>query len=747
MAFPVPQIDHRTQRELVREALDRVPYHTTEWTNLTAGDPGVTLVQLFAFLAESVIYRANLIPERNRAKFLELLGVDLRPAAPARGLVSFQNTRGPLEPIQLAADREVLAGRVPFRTRRALTVLPVEGRLYTKALLGDERRQEVDTLYRRLYDDLFTDGLVPDYYETRAFEPPKGGVTLPTLDLEKDAADSALWLALLARPGESVSEVRQKIAHEILTVGVLPALDEDSLILPPGAPSPEGPGLLFQVPRLEAGETRYERLEARPSADLLVAPGTVELRLPSAEKLEWIEDLDPLEPGLGELPPSLADTDDGNRLVTWIRIRAPRETIGGGLGARLSAVFPNAAEVAQRAWVTAEQLASGTGEPNQGARLVNTPVLPETVQIFVNGELWQEIDDLAAAAPEVETRSPRLASGAPATGTDRGTATGTSAETAATAAATKVYTLDPESGAVGFGDGVRGTRPPAGATIVARYAYGGGRAGVVGIGAIKSGSDLPAGIQVQNPVPTWGGDDPETVAEAEHRIPRHLRHRDRLVAADDFREITWGAPGVDLGRVEVLPLVHPDLGEASAAGVVTLLLIPLSDTENPDNPEPDRLFLDAVCRHLEPRRLVTTELHLRGPVYRDLWVSAGVEISTGREQGPVLERIELELRRFLSPLAGGIAGEGWPLGKDIAAAELAAVATRVDGVSTVGELFLGDGDGAAIDRLEISGLELPRLAGIAVTAGSAVPLDELRGEPDEPQGPLRLPVPVIPEDC
>ena len=91
MAFPVPQIDHRTHQQLVRETLDRVSFHTPEWTNLNDADPGVTLVQLFAFLTESLNYRANLIPERNRAKFLDLLGVPLRPATAARGLVAFAN--------------------------------------------------------------------------------------------------------------------------------------------------------------------------------------------------------------------------------------------------------------------------------------------------------------------------------------------------------------------------------------------------------------------------------------------------------------------------------------------------------------------------------------------------------------------------------------------------------------------------------------------------------------------------------
>ena len=45
---------------------------------------GVTLLELFAFLGENLLYRANQIPERNRLKFLQLLNLPLQPATPAR---------------------------------------------------------------------------------------------------------------------------------------------------------------------------------------------------------------------------------------------------------------------------------------------------------------------------------------------------------------------------------------------------------------------------------------------------------------------------------------------------------------------------------------------------------------------------------------------------------------------------------------------------------------------------------------
>src|SRR5215210_1204270 len=92
MPLTVPVISDRKYQNLLDEALARIPVHNPEWTNFNRSDPGVTLVELFAFLTENLLYRSNLIPERNRLKFLSLLGVPLQPASSARGLVVFSNT-------------------------------------------------------------------------------------------------------------------------------------------------------------------------------------------------------------------------------------------------------------------------------------------------------------------------------------------------------------------------------------------------------------------------------------------------------------------------------------------------------------------------------------------------------------------------------------------------------------------------------------------------------------------------------
>src|SRR2546423_5606588 len=150
MPLQIPSIDDRRYQDLLSEALARIPVHNPEWTNFNQSDPGVTLVELFAFMTENLLYRCNQIPERNRRKFLSLLGVPLQSASSARGLVTFTNERGPLETITLTDGLEVRAGQVPFRTERGLDVLPVEARVYFKRELKNPSRELTD-YYKLLY--------------------------------------------------------------------------------------------------------------------------------------------------------------------------------------------------------------------------------------------------------------------------------------------------------------------------------------------------------------------------------------------------------------------------------------------------------------------------------------------------------------------------------------------------------------------------------------------------------------------
>jgi hypothetical protein len=209
------------------------------------------------------------------------------------------------------------------------------------------------------------------------------------------------------------------------------------------------------------------------------------------------------------------------------------------------------------------------------------------------------------------------------------------------------------------------------------------------------------------------------------------------------------------------------------------MLIPRYDARQPDAPRPDRLFLDAVCRHLEPRRLITTEVFLRGPEYKAIWVSVGLNVVAGASVAEVTEEVKRALLDFLSPLPPpgrpsledeaallttpqyASRQQGWPLRTAVSDRELIAVASRVRGVQFVNDVLLAELDGAETHKVPMAGLQLPRVAGISVVVGDPISVDSLRGQTDEGAGDtggtgdgtdggaarLVVPVPVIPEEC
>ncbi len=659
---------------------------------------------------------------------------------------------------------------MPFRTQYGLDILPIEARVFFKQALPEtpDLRAYYELLYAS-YQTQFPDEI--QLYRTAALDPK----VIDSVDLRPDTVDRSLWIALLARRGDDLGETRREIGGRTLMLGIVPALDAVSARLVPGGQAQSGNLLRFDLPRVPASlrverdandrpNPQYRTLNPRTEVDPLSAPAVVQLSLPPANELVLWEDVDPLEAGVGDMPPSLEDRALADRVVTWLRVRAD-----GAARARIKWAGINVVPVRQIERVVAEPLADGDGTPDQERRLARAPVIAGSVRVTTRvgndqPQPWKPIDDLAAAPPEVPVADPRLPPGA--TYDDLGKGQGTAR---ARPDDPSVFELDPEAGVLRFGDGLHGRRLPLGARAFATYEYSEGAEGNVGEGAINGAPQLPSGFVVANPVRTWGGADAETVEAGEKQVRRYLQHRDRLVSVDDIESIACRTPGVQIGRIEVLPAFHPDLGggePGAAPGVVTLLAIPRFDPRQPDAPQADRLFLNTLCRYLDPRRLVTTELVLRGPDYKGIWISVGIEVAAGLSIPEVIDNVKSRLREVLAPIGpagcvprdtplftprgGADPARGWPLRTAVASRVLLAEVARVPGVTSVADVLLAEGSRGPTDVVEMTGLELPRVLGISVVAGEALPIDALRGEAGavDPTITKRLlPVPVVPETC
>jgi hypothetical protein len=174
------------------------------------------------------------------------------------------------------------------------------------------------------------------------------------------------------------------------------------------------------------------------------------------------------------------------------------------------------------------------------------------------------------------------------------------------------------------------------------------------------------------------------------------------------------------------------------------MVVPYDHT-TPSGPVPDGAFLQAVCDYLEPRRLLTTEIHVVGPDYQDISVSVGYDLIPGKDIATVTEAIKSAISNYLSPLSGGTAGSGWPLGKPVISGELLAQAARVDGISDIQAVSMWDGSGNPITSLPIANTQLPRLG--QVGANNGPPTDLTQTTTTTTPGQTLVPVPALPASC
>jgi hypothetical protein len=125
--IPPPKLDDRSFNDIVEEAISMIPRYAPEWTNHNPSDPGITLIELAAWMTDLLIYRLNQVPEKNYVAFLNLLGIKLRPPRAARALVRFTLVDGSVKQrvpraTQISTPQATEEHTVTFETARDAVV-------------------------------------------------------------------------------------------------------------------------------------------------------------------------------------------------------------------------------------------------------------------------------------------------------------------------------------------------------------------------------------------------------------------------------------------------------------------------------------------------------------------------------------------------------------------------------------------------------------------------------------------------
>ena len=367
-------------------------------------------------------------------------------------------------------------------------------------------------------------------------------------------------------------------------------------------------------------------------------------------------------------PPDLGPGQRFGVTAAWVRV-----TWADGyfpVTPRLSAVLANTVMATQAITVAAEVLGSGNGSPGQVLTTAQSPVLPGAELEVRAGDgswtTWTLVSDFYDSGPGDQH-----------------------------------YTLDPLSGAVGFGDGNAGALPPvAPSNVRITYRSGGGPAGNQPAGAVTTLKVALASIDsVSNRVPAEGGADAEPLDDVVARGPRVLRHRQRAVTAQDVEDLAWEA-STEVARAKaVVPAqydpytlwidpddpVLPANFPTSDAGRFGVIVVPDSASARP---APGYGLLMQVRAYLEERCVATVRPWVAGPEWIDVAVAATVVPADIGAADQVHDAVVAALSTYLHPLTGGLDGAGWAFGRKPHESEVYAVVERVPGVDHVTALGL-----------------------------------------------------------
>ncbi len=686
--LPKSNLDDRTYRDLVEECILRIPRYCPEWTNYNAADPGITLIEMFAWLTDQMLLRFNQVPRRNYVAFLELLGIRLQPPTPACTDVTFYLTRAQsaealIPPIpagtEVATERTETQDAIIFSTDRSLPIGVPRIRHFLTADIQEAQPQSLHDRFSNTWNqdnDGRWSGRSQFVFQER---PQPGNCFYLGLDPNENLQGNVLSLIIEGEPAGStgIDPNHPPRRWEAWDGNEWQPILWDET-------DDETRGFSFDV----AGQ--HDHRVARKASVRLHLP----LSWPATYFLSyyacWLRCV--YHPSESVTAPGLPQRQE------YGYSRAPKFT---GLSVR---AIGGTVPASQCQLIQNELLGESSGKAGQTFQLQSEWILPrhsdtEYLVVEVPGEhpqRWEEVSDFA----------------------DSGSGD-------------RHYTLDSVTGQVQFGPLIRepsklqsevqvrqqvqlsgahlqtrniqdveslerqyGAVPPRGALIrMAAYRTGGGIQGNVKSDMLRIvKSAVPYVAKIRNYKAARDGADAESLPEAVVRVPKWLRTRNRAVTPEDFETLAQQASR-NVARAHCG-------GDAAADGMVDVLIVPwveTADSELQRGIAPYQLSLSnslqqEILAYLKPRQLLGIGIRLRQPDYVGVSVQVEVGIDTHHETPLARQTIQQDLLkrlyRFLNPLVGGDDGKGWPLGKSVYRSDIISLVQKTTGVRYLGTVQL-----------------------------------------------------------
>ncbi|HYX28643.1 MAG TPA: putative baseplate assembly protein [Pyrinomonadaceae bacterium] len=729
MPLLLPNLDDRTWADLVDEGRSLIPVYGPEWTDHNVHDPGITIMELLAWIAEMDIYRLNQIGDEARRKFLALIGVRPQPAHAATTILGFRLNSG-VAPLTLPPGLEFteatsVAVSAPFRTLKKITLAPgqIEALQFkdetgfhnltntwrrgnSMKLLGGSPKPGVE-FYLGLSDALpigipisivftFADG-ASGHERQRAYQSEVADARLDCLPWINPCANDGLPGDANADSPVSLQHYGVRLAWEYVTEidgrpvwiefkqGPDEITDETRAFTFDGAvevqlPAAISPLVLGSVPaplyylrcRMVAG--RYDDV---PLLRQVTFNGVAAEQAVAEKMVPLLIEADAAISYSSAGPPQ---PNDHTSLKLSLNDRGRVSELQFGGGEASDPQFPvldyrePAAGNPGLLNLEVVLLGDGNGLPRQTFNLPHAPIERFTLHVYtLEDSKWQEWKGQCDFDASRRTSND--------------------------------YQIDATGEAINFGDGENGRVPPAGCLIFATYRSTQADLGNVAAGLVNrlSESDHNRALlydpavpdplaqlksqlnSVTNSIAATGGAAAESSLQSMVRADRLVSSSERAVTLPDYERLAMQTPGTRIARVTARANLHPSFPCFEATGVITVIVLPFLPA---GGPVPSAGLLRAVGAYLNRRRIIGTRVEVIGPTYLEIAVRATIQPKREANRVDLQAAIVARLNQFLDPLIGGPDGTGWPFGRDVYRAEIMRVIDEVAGVDHVDSIEL-----------------------------------------------------------
>ncbi len=245
----------------------------------------------------------------------------------------------------------------------------------------------------------------------------------------------------------------------------------------------------------------------------------------------------------------------------------------------------------------------------------------------------------------------------------------------------KHYTLDKDIGIVMFGDGVHGEIPIKGHKIILEYIYGDIDNMIIKQNSMFVCKDTSfTGISISD---STRGIKKETLKDAIIRARKEINTPSRAVSASDYEYIAKNTPGIIVARAKAYSSGNMD-------NIVNVIVVPYS--ENLEDPVPNNYFLDCVKMHLDRYRLITTKIKVIRPSYRRIKIECHLVINSNANESDVKRKVDDLIRQNFRIIPKTHGDEMRDFGKNVYRSEISFVIKSVNEVNRIKSINIYDSD-------------------------------------------------------